>query len=146
MPTKFGKTRVELSYYCIEYKHRPEDDNTGEREEIIDTRRIGVPVLKNRGWEDNWALTVAWNDLTKAENKARGINAAYVCTDDFKRTLTRLELNPFQDEESRVLNPPSDRDYHAWRRQIEQRFKQLYGISLKGWEEECNRHPVAQPS
>lgn len=127
------KHKVETRKFHIELKHRPPDDATGEREELIETVEMRIPKLADTAWEERWAVLSAWNMLSSKTAQEKNINQIFLFTADFGRLITRLEVNPFQDEKPRVLKPPSQSAHSQWCKLVEKRFHQLYGISMGEW-------------
>lgn len=114
MSTKgFQQVRVPTRTFEIELKHRPPDDTTGDREELIKTEQIQVPNLGNREWENRWVLMATWNTFTNEESKKLGINQAFIFSKDFRELIFRIELNPFEDEEAHKLDVPAQSEYEG---------------------------------
>jgi hypothetical protein len=131
--TKTKIAQVQVRHFSIEYKHRPPDDTTGEREETVQTQTIEVPRLRDSVMEKEWIRVVVWNALNSKEIQGKGINQAFVYCADFEGLFLRLELNQFVDEPSQVLKPPSNDQYDRWKASIWKRFKTLYGFDLDDW-------------
>ena len=135
----FGKKiklqQIPLREYSVEYKYRPPDDTTGEREELIERRILKIPELKDSTLEKKWAKVAVWNALNTDEVKQRGINQAFIYQAGFENLFLRLELEPFVDEPSEVLDPPSNNEYQAWIGSLDKRLKTLYGITLREWQD-----------
>ncbi|HLO49377.1 MAG TPA: hypothetical protein VK211_13260 [Kamptonema sp.] len=134
MPTKgFQQVRVPTRTFEIELKHRPPDDITGDREELVKTEQIQVPDLGNREWESRWVLMATWNTFTNEESKKLGINQAFIFSKDFRELIFRIELNPFQDEEAHKLDVPAQSEYDKWLAAVRKKFKTRYGVELDDW-------------
>lgn len=134
MPTKgFRQVRVPIRTFEIELKHRPPDDITGDREELIKTEQIQVPDIGNREWEKRWALMATWNTFANEESKKLNINQAFIFSEGFRELIFRIELNPFQDEESHKLDVPTQSEYDQWLAAVRKKFKKLYAIELNDW-------------
>ena len=135
----FGKKvklqQIPLREYSVEYKYRPPEDETGELEEERDRRILHIPVLRDASLEKQWVRVAVWNALNSEEIKQRGINQAFVYQAGFENLFLRLETQPFVDEPSEVLNPPSNEDYRAWINSLDKRLKVLYGITLREWQD-----------
>ena len=130
----FSKPLIATRVFEIELKHRKPEDATGEDEILIATEQVRVPDLHNREWEKRWVICSAWNNFSSPECQKLGINQVFVFTQDFKELVIRLEINPFQDEQAEILQPPPQEAYEAWLVAVKQRFKKLYGCDLKDWE------------
>lgn len=124
---------VKVRRFMVELKHRPPDDTTGEREELIETITVIVPRLANSEWEKRWCALVVWNLFSQAAAKEAKINQAFIFTADFKELIMRLEINDFVDEECHKLPPPSQDEHDKWHRQVEKRFRTLYNQKLDDW-------------
>lgn len=134
MPTKgFQQVRVPTRTFEIELKHRPPDDATGDREELIKTEQIQVPDLGNREWESRWALMATWNTFTNEESKKLGINQAFIFSKDFRELIFRIEINSFEDEEAHKLDVPTQSEYDDWLAAVRKKFKTRYGVELDDW-------------
>lgn len=129
----FKQVCVPVRTFEIELKHRPPDDTTGDREELIKTEQIQVPDLGNREWEKRWAMLAVWNTFSDPEAKRLGINQAFVFTKGFGELLFRIEINAFEDEESHKLDAPSQAEHDRWLQLVKKKFKRLYGVELKEW-------------
>ncbi len=134
MPIKgFQQVRVPTRTFEIELKHRPPDDTTGDREELIKTEQIQVPDLGNREWESRWVLMATWNTFTNEESKKLGINQAFIFSKDFRELIFRIEINSFEDEEAHKLDVPVQSEYDEWLAAVRKKFKKLYAIELDAW-------------
>ena len=134
MPVKgFGQLRVPTRTFEIEFKHRPLDDATGDREQLIKTEQIQVPDLGNREWEKRWTMMAVWNAFSNTDAKQQGINQAFVFSKDFQELIFRIELNLFQDEQANKLDVPAQGEYDNWLSQVRKKFKKLYGVELDDW-------------
>ena len=134
MPVKgFGQLRVPTRTFEIEFKHRPPDDLTGDREQLIKTEQIQVPDLGNREWEKRWTMMAVWNAFSNVEAKKLMINQAFVFSKDFRELIFRIELNLFKDEQSNKLDVPVQSEYGEWLSQVRKKFKKLYGVELDNW-------------
>lgn len=134
MPAKgFQQVRVPTRTFEIELKHRPPDDTTGDREELIKTEQIQIPDLGNREWEKCWVMMAVWNTFGNEESKKLGINQAFVFSQGFRELIFRIELNPFVDEESHKLDVPMQGEYDEWLAVVRRKFKKLYAIELDDW-------------
>lgn len=125
--------KVKIRRFEVELKHRPPDDATGERKELIATINLEVPRLANSEWEKRWAALCVWNLLGSDEAKEKGINQAFIFSADFGEIIMRLEVNPFQDEEVKKLDPPSQKEHNIWHEKVQKRFAQLYNLKLSEW-------------
>lgn len=132
----FRQTRVPTRTFEVELKHRPLDDTTGDREELVKTEQIQVPDIGNREWEKRWAMMAVWNTFSDEDAKERGINQAFIFSQGFRELIFRIELNPFQDEESHKLDVPAQSEYDNWLAAVRKKFKKLYGIGLDDWIDE----------
>ncbi|MEG4149263.1 hypothetical protein [Microcoleus sp. Pol12B5] len=134
MSTKgFQQVRVPTRTFEIELKHRPPDDMTGDREELVKTEQIQVPDLGNREWEKRWVLMATWNTFTEEEAKRCGINQAFIFTKGYRELVFRIEVNPFQDEEAHKLDVPAQSEYSDWLAAVRKKFKKLYAFELDDW-------------
>ena len=134
MPIKgFQQVRVPTRTFEIELKHRPPDDTTGDREELVKTEQIEVPDLGNREWEKRWVLMATWNTFTEEEAKRCQVNQAFIFTKGFRELVFRIELNSFQDEEAHKLDVPAQSEYDEWLAAVRKKFKKLYAIELDDW-------------
>ena len=137
MPVRgFQQTRVPTRTFEVELKHRPLDDTTGDREELVKTEQIQVPDIGNREWEKRWAMMAVWNTFSDEDAKERGINQAFIFSHGFRELIFRIELNPFQDEESHKLDVPAQSEYDNWLAAVRKKFKKLYGTELDDWIDE----------
>lgn len=134
MANGFKTHQVATRIFEVELKHRPINDTTGDREELISTERVIVPDLENREWEKRWVILAVWNNFATDKAKQLGINQAFIFTKNFKELIIRLEINSFQDEEPQQLETPKQEAYDEWLCSVRKRFKSLYGIELKEWE------------
>ncbi|ALF55728.1 hypothetical protein ACX27_27365 [Nostoc piscinale CENA21] len=137
MKVKNKKAKVKLRSFCCELKHRPLGGDS-DSEELIDTLTLQVPRLRHSKLEIQWAFALIWQKLEEPEYCDRGINQVFIFTADFKELLARIETQPFEDEPAKHLKPPSQDTYDQWQRVLENRFKQLYGISLEEWRDANN--------
>jgi len=129
----FKNVQIPLrSFYC-ELKHRPEGDNDGSNEILIETLILQVPRLKSSNMEKQWCLAQLWNRLYEPEYQNRGINQVFIFSAQYGELLARLETKLFDDEPAKKLEVPSQDKFSEWQRQVEKRFKQLYGITIKQW-------------
>lgn len=124
---------VKIRRFMVELKHRPPDDTTGDYEQLVAEIEIEVPRLANSDWEKRWCSLCVWNLLSSEEAKNKGINQAFIFTAGYSDIIMRLEVNPFQDEEVHVLNPPSQAKHDEWHRAVEKRFRSLYNKNLNEW-------------
>lgn len=125
--------KIPVRRFQVELKHRPPDDATGEREEMIGEIQIEVPRLANFDWEKRWCALCVWNLLSSEEAKQQKVNQAFIFTAGYSDIIMRLEINPFQDEEVRILKPPEQAAHDAWHRAVTKKFSQLYGAKLDEW-------------
>jgi hypothetical protein len=131
--SKAKNTQVPVRRFSVEYKHRPPDDSTGEQEQLVETKTVEVPRLKDSLMEKQWIRLVVWNALHSKDCQDKGINQAFIYCAEFEGLFLRLELNNFVDEPSHVLKPPSDELYNHWKSTVWKRFQTLYGFSLDDW-------------
>lgn len=134
MPKGFGLPKIATRTFEVELKHRPIDDTTGEREELISTEQITIPNLGNREWEKRWVILSVWNKLFSDEAKQLNINQAFIFTKSFRELIIRLEVNSFQDEEPQRLDVPEQKIYDNWLASVRKKFKKLYGVEMREWE------------
>jgi len=125
--------KIPLRTFCVELKHRPADDTTGDREELIHSLELTVPRLGNSALETRWVTLSAWHLFSSDFAKARNVNQIFVFTANWQELLIRMELNKFVDEECKTINPPDQREHDQYNRTVEKKFQQLYGISLGEW-------------
>jgi hypothetical protein len=134
MPVKgFRQLRVPTRTFEVEFKHRPPDDATGDREVLIKTEQIQVPDVGNREWEKRWAMMTVWNTFSEPEAKELGINQAFIFSKGFRELIFRIELNLFTDEEAHKLDVPAQREYDEWLATVRKQFKKRYGVELDDW-------------
>ncbi|MEG4406452.1 hypothetical protein [Microcoleus sp. MON2_D5] len=114
MQKGFQQIKIATRTFEVEFKHRPPDDITGDREELISTEQITIPDLGNREWEKRWIILSVWNNFATDKAKELGINQAFIFTEGFKELIIRLEINPFQDEEAKKLDVPKQAAYDDW--------------------------------
>lgn len=131
------KPNIPLRRFQVELKHRPPDDETGEREELVETVEMRVPRLAKSAWEERWVTLSVWNYLSTAKTQNNNINQAFIFSADYSKLIMRLEVNPFHDEEVKVLNPPSQNEHDQWRKAVEKQFRRLYGIDMSKWQKEA---------
>ncbi len=72
--------KIPVRRFQVELKHRPLDDATGEREEMIGEIQIEVPRLANSEWEKRWCALCVWNLLGSEEAKQQNVNQAFIFT------------------------------------------------------------------
>lgn len=140
----FQRTKVSTRTFEVELKHRSLDDTTGDREELVKTEQIQVPDIGNREWEKRWAMMAVWNTFSDEDAKERGINQAFIFSQGFRELIFRIELNPFQDEESHELDVPAQSEYDNWLAAVRKKFKKLYGIGLDDWMNETTADRLAR--
>ena len=134
MPVKgFGQLRVPTRTFEIEFKHRPPDDLTGDREILIKTDQMQVPDVGNREWESRWAMMAVWNTFSDTEAKELGINQAFIFSKGFRELIFRIELNHFKDEQANKLDVPAQSKYDHWVTLVRKKFKKMYGVELDDW-------------
>lgn len=122
------------SFYC-ELKHRPPDDNTGDREELIETLILEVPRLKNSNMEKQWAIAQIWNKLHDPEFIQKNINQVFIFTAQFGELIIRLEVNQFDDEPARKLAAPEPNVFEEWQHKVAKQFKKIHGIDINKWQQ-----------
>lgn len=122
--------QIPLRTFYIELKYRPPDDETGDREELIQVLNLQVPKLKNSDLEKQWVFAQTWNKLCEPEYRDSNINQAFIFTAEGRELLIRLEVNQFTDEPSRKISPPDPTVFEQWRQQVAKRFNKFGGIPL----------------
>ena len=125
--------KVSLRTFCLELKHRPADDETGERETLIHSLELTVPRLANSSLETRWAMLSAWNMFASEYAKEKEVNQIFIFNANWQELLARLELNKFIDEECETLNPPDPKQHDSWTQTVQKQFTKLYGMKLDDW-------------
>lgn len=133
MPKGFQQIQVKTRTFEVELKHRPPDDMTGDREELIKTEKMHIPDLGNREWEKRWAMMTVWNMFSSEEAKQLGVNQVFVFSKGFRELIFRIELNLFEDEEAHKLDVPSQKQYDDWLTQVRKKIKKMYGLEIDDW-------------
>lgn len=126
--------KVDTRKFKIEYKHRPIDDLTGEREELILIKEVHVPRLADSNLETQWIALQVWGYLESQEAKELNINQAFIFNADFSEVLLRMETQVFHDEDPKHIPAPTQSRYDVWREKVDKRMKKLYNLGLDEWD------------